>query len=195
MKLQRVFSRLAALCFAGILLTGCGGGSAGFPRDIEYRNLQGVAGGKVIGPGLSLVQIWATNCDPGKVWCLSSMTVLTSQEQFRSFIAGMPFDEDSKNALLESGSGVDFSRNQIWAFKLGVSGVAHVGLKLRELESSLEVQAVICPSIPLDLPAFLADVFAVVPRDLPAKKAVYLDRVVVEFSNAEPPVDNCPVPR
>ncbi len=176
------FSSRGLSCLVVALLTGCGGGDGlpDFPREIGYQNLKSQTGGELLGIGLALSESGITNCTQGKSWCLSSLTSLNSQQQFQAYVTQYASQqlgsEDSKRQLLASGAGIDFSKHQIWAMKLGGVDVASVGLKINETASAIEIQAVTCYSMSLVSSPFLADVFAVVPRDTPAKPVVYLDK-------------------
>lgn len=181
MKRKTFLSYSGALGVAAALLTGCGGGSTGFPQEISYQNLKGQTKGEVLGAGMSLSDAGLTNCAAGKVWCLSSLTMLGSHEQFQAHIAQLPDQQpgamEAKQQVLAYGAGVDFSKNQVWSLKLGGADVASVGLKINELASAIEIQAVVCYETPIASQRFLTNVFAVVPRETSVKPFVYLDKL------------------
>ncbi len=178
MKIKRFILCWGALFFAATLLGGCGGDDSppaeeAFPREIKYENLKGQVDGVIFVSGLSITQTGAAKCIS---WCLSSLTVLGTQEQFQAFVTQSPGAEDSKPRILAAGSAIDFSRKQIWALKLGHSFTADVALNIRELQESIEIQPVICNDVIVGNGMFyLTDIFVVVPRDMPSKPVVFID--------------------
>lgn len=194
MDRKRLFLWRGVFCVAVALLAGCGGGGApNFPREIAYQNLNGQTTGNLLSAGLNYGVSESgvvTNCPLGKSWCLSSLTPLTSREQFEAYV--MPYAgqeigvQEEKQQVLTLGRQVDFSKSQIWALKLGGEDIANVGLKITETASEIEIQAVLCYGISIISSQFLTNVFAVVPRETPTKPIVYLDRL-------GPYYDNCPL--
>jgi hypothetical protein len=177
---------LAGLVVA-TLLGGCGGGDSSpgaevFPREIQYENLKGQTGGVILGSGMSITQSDTTNCVLGKFWCLSSLMTLTSQEQFKAFVAQSPGNEDSKSEVLTAGNAIDFSKKQLWALKLGRLYTADIVLKIHELEKTIEIQPVICnDAVVGNGVRFLTDIFVVVSRDTPVKPFVFIDNSPVLY--------------
>ena len=180
MKFKKFIPYLGALLITAILLGGCGGGESSpavevLPREIQYENLKGQVGGVILGLGLSITQSEASNCVLGKFWCLSSLTALTSQEQFQAFVAQSPGGEYSKPGVLAAGSAIDFSKKQLWALKLGHLYSADIVLKVREMEESIEIQTVICnDAIVGNGTRYLTDIFVTVPRDTRVKPLVFV---------------------
>ncbi len=187
MKIKKFILYWGALFVAATLLWGCGGDDSPpdaevFPRENKYENLSGQVGGVILKFGLSIYQTGATNCAFGKSFCLSSRTTLTSPEQFQAFVTQSPGDDDSKASVLAAGNAIDFSKNQLWALKLGFHFNADVALKIQELENSIEIQPVICHTVIVgDAIPRLTDIFVVVPRDMPDKPVVFIDHGTIRF--------------
>ena len=192
MKIKKPIPYWGAVLFAATLLGGCGGGDSSpaaevFPRDIQYKTLAGQVNG-LISPGLGIYQSLDRNhCAPGLDWCLTSLTPLASKEQLQSFVAQSPGDEVNKPRVLAAGSAIDFAKEQIWAFKLGISNNAEAVLAIREVETRIEIKPIVCNNVVLPIyRPYLEDVLVVVSRDLPAKPVVFLDSGTVLHGPACP---------
>lgn len=187
MRINKLLLYGGASLFAAILLGGCGGGDSApvaevFPRAIQYKTLEGQFNG-LISPGLGIYQTLSVNsCRPGLDWCLLSLTPLASKEQLQTFVVQSQGNEETKPEVLAAGSSIDFAKEQLWAFKLGVSNVAEAVLSIQETATTIEIRPVVCNNVVLTIyRPFLKDLFVVVPRDLPAKPVVFLDSGDVRY--------------
>ena len=204
MKTKQSISYWAALLFAAILLGGCGGGDSSpaaevFPRDIQYKNLDGKANGLIDGgigiylsafsPNGSSLAV-NSNCGPGKRGdlCFSLLTPLASLEQFQAFVSQSPGEDKNKPDVLVAGSAIDFSREQLWAFKLVMYNPAEAVMRIQETAETIEVQPIVCNMSILDgnVGPVIKDLFIVVSRDLPSKPVVLLDRSDVFYGQKCP---------
>lgn len=173
------YIKLHSLLLILVLLASCGGSdspekssSESFPLSISYKNLAGQIKGDVL--GLAIAQTFAANCQAGQP-CLSSFQTLMTKQEFQNYVAQTPGGESNKPRVLAAGNAVDFSLEQIWAFKYGttLAGLA-VRLDIEETASQIEVRAVVCNSINADAPFPLYDVFAILQKNVAAKPVVIL---------------------
>ena len=178
MRNFKVLQRWGVLLFSALCLVGCGGGNSSpeFPREVSYKTLAGVVNGYIVGeraPGI--VQLGGFRCPLGKDFCLDSLTPLGTKTQFQDYVAQSPGFAYSKPATLAAGNAVDFSNEQLWAFKLSVVQVGIVRLNVYETSTQFEVQPLACQVMNVDGPTWLYDVFIVVPSNLPGTPVVILD--------------------
>lgn len=170
--------RLWGLLFSALCLVGCGGDDSlpALPHAISYKSLIGAENGPVYGDSTPILYQLYAYCEFGKP-CLFAFTALKTKEAFQNYIAQSPGIALSKPQVLALGNAVDFfSREQIWAFKYGVSSAGvNLRLGITETATQIEVQAKVCNPIVVDAPVRLLDVFAIVANDLPAKPVVIVN--------------------
>ncbi len=174
----KLVQRLGVWLLTAICLVGCGGGdsSPAFPRAIGYKSLIGVVNGPVYGDSTPTLSQEYAYCQYGSKTCLFAFTALKTKEAFQAYIAQSPGDASRKPQVLALGNAVDFSREQIWAFKYGVIMAAtNLRLGITETATQIEIQGKVCSPIGIDVPVRLLDVFAIVPNDVPAKPVVIIE--------------------